>query len=247
MGIVALLLLIAILLWQNIKKATRIKELTKANQVKLRLLSIINHDLRHPIASFISYLQFKAKAPKELTADEVVDFEQKAIEKGKVLLYNIDELLFWCKSQIHECTPQYKVLSVCDLFDDIGIFFGYEERVILSFSSTQELIIRSDENYVKTIMRNLTLNAITASIPKEELNIKWKAVANNGHIIVSITNYGEAITPDQIRVLYDKSHAVDISKGMGLQLIKDLADAIHCKIEVEHTSAGATTFSLIFR
>lgn len=246
-GIGFLILIAGLLVWQNYSRKKTNEELAKANEMKSRFFGILNHDLRSPVAGLISYLQLKTVAPEAVDPKDAALFEQKTMKTAKNLLENMEDLLFWCKDQMQSFTPEFKQVAVSKLFEDTKAFFSYEdENINLLFDNPSDLKIKTDENYVKTIMRNLTSNAIAATSNIEQPVIEWKAYVDKKRVILSITNNGMAIPQEKIEVIYKDNNERNIKEGLGLKIVRDLAISINCEIKIEAGEVNGTTFKLIF-
>jgi signal transduction histidine kinase len=123
---------------------------------------------------------------------------------------------------------------------------------LIHFENSGNIQIITDENYLKIIIRNLTGNAIKALEKTDKPQIIWKAwqepvrCGENKQTFLSITDNGLGGTQDQFKALYDDKEVVGIKTGLGLHLIRDLAKAIACKIEVDSIPNQGTTFTLSF-
>ncbi len=247
-GLALLGIIAGLLLYQNRIRKKANEKLANANEMKARFFGILNHDLRGPVAGLISYLELKKAAPDIISAKDAADFEQKTIDTTQELLYNMESLLFWCKDQMQTFTPEYQPVPVSALFDDTKSFFSYESSVQLIFNPVDNITITTDENYVKTIMRNLTANAIKALEGKEGGKIEWNVIQKDNTIILSITDNGTGISPEKTEILqYGSNKASNIKDGLGLQIIHDLSTTIDCRIEVAASSSEGSAFYLIFK
>jgi signal transduction histidine kinase len=112
--------------------------------------------------------------------------------------------------------------------------------------NTSKISVFTDENFLKTIMRNLTSNAIKALNNKSEGIITWKATLGDNLTVLSITDNGVGAKPEQFRALYDDKAEVGSKSGLGLHLIRDLAKLIKCSIKVNSKPAEGTEILLIF-
>lgn len=246
-GIGLLVILAGVLYWQNELRKKAIKELARANEMKSRFFGILNHDLRRPVAGLISYLQLKTAAPDIINAEDSAAFEKKTMETAKNLLDNMEELLFWCKDQMQTFMPEFRQVYVYKIFDDTKSFFSFDESLNIEFDVSPELKIKTDENYLKTIVRNLTSNAMAAVEGIDNPQIKWYCRSEKNKVILYITNNGGVISEDKINILYDSGNNKNIKEGLGLKIIRDLSISIHCKVEVEtNKDKNETTFKLIF-
>lgn len=140
--------------------------------------------------------------------------------------------------------PQPKKVAINSLFEDTKSHFSSEEKVQISFENKDNIQINTDENYLKTIIRNLTGNAIKALNEIENPTIRWKAWQENETSYLSISDNGKGASDEQFKALYDDKEVVGIKSGLGLHLIRDLAKAIDCKISVDSKVNQGTTFTL---
>jgi len=260
-GISILALLLTLLIWQNnsrkksnkklaeanIKLGETNQELAEANELKSRFFGILNHDLRRPIAGLISYLELKKKSSDIFDKEEQAAFEQKTIDLTQDLLENMEGLLFWCKSQMENFTPVFHEIKVSKLFDDTKSFFNTEREIDFVYRLPSDINIYTDINYLKTIMRNLTSNAIKAVQGVENRYIEWNAYEEENQVILSISNNGPEISQDKIDILYNRSGTENIKDGLGLIIIRDLAKFINCTIKVRSDKDRGTTFHIIFK
>ena len=220
---------------QNKKLEKLNKELDLANKTKAQLFGIINHDLRSPVASLINFLHLQKN--NVLDDSKKLELEAKTMTSANGLLQSMEDLLLWSKGQMEHFRPDIKTVSAQSLFDDIEALYTV---VPVQFSNENNVIFNSDENYLKTIMRNLTGNAIKAVANTPNAIIEWKAFEDNRHNYLSITDNGTGATKETFSPLFGNTTDIGIKNGLGLHLVRELATAIHCKIEVETGDNGTT-------
>ncbi|MCY1240909.1 Sensor protein EvgS [compost metagenome] len=139
--------------------------------------------------------------------------------------------------------PQPKTISVTSLFEDTQKHFS-GEAIQMAFENPENIMLNTDENYLKTIIRNLTGNAIKALAKTKDAIITWKAWQENGQKYLSVSDNGPGGTQEQFKALYDDKEVVGIKTGLGLHLIRDLAKAIDCRIDIKTHPGEGTTFIL---
>ncbi len=158
----------------------------------------------------------------------------------------MEDILLWSKGQMENFKPTFKKIEVSELFNDLSKHFGSEENVEIRFENPKQISLNTDENYLKTIMRNLTGNAIKALKVTENPKVVWNAKEENEKVQLSITDNGPGGSNEKFRALYDDSEVVGIKTGLGLHLIRDLARAINCEIELVSQAGNGTTIILKF-
>jgi len=221
-------------------------ELDQANKTKTRFFSILNHDLRAPVSNLIHFLHLQKENPELLDEENRNRLEDKTISGAENLLTSMEDLLLWSKGQMEHFEPQLKPIFASQIFDDTAKHFSSEELVTISFENPEDIQLFSDENYLKTIVRNLTGNAIKALENTANPKITWKAWSENKTAFLAVTDNGPGISHEQFKALYDDKAVIGIKSGLGLHLIRDLAKAINCEISVDSKTDAGTTFVLKF-
>jgi signal transduction histidine kinase len=100
--------------------------------------------------------------------------------------------------------------------------------------------------YLKTILRNLTSNAIKAVHGRSDGLIEWRAWEEDHHVCLAVTDNGPGISASQRQALFNEEADIGTRHGLGLPLIRDLTAAVHCEIRVDTPAGGGTTFTLLF-
>jgi len=251
----ALVAIIGLLLFkqnQNRKKTNQKlqllnQELDEANKIKARFFSILNHDLRSPVSNLIHFLHLQKENPELIDEEMAARMQTKVITGAENLLSSMEDILLWSKGQMENFKPHFKEVTVNAVFDEIEKHFSGNESIEISFKNPESIVLNTDENYLKTIIRNLTGNAIKALDKTENATIVWKAWQEKGVSYLSITDNGAGGNQEKFKALYDDSEVIGIKSGLGLHLIRDLATAISCKIEVRSKPDFGTTFTIIFK
>ncbi|MES2557374.1 MAG: HAMP domain-containing sensor histidine kinase [Bacteroidota bacterium] len=213
-------------------------ELEQANAVKMRFFSILNHDLRSPVANLIHFLHLQQNSPELLDEASKQRLGNSTLAGAENLLNSMEDMLLWSKGQMENFKPVSTTIAFSDLFNDLKRHFQSEEQVRFEFEMTEPVQVITDENYLKTILRNLTSNALKALAQSENPVIRWKVELRDKHIVCVISDNGPGASKAAFKALYDETEVVGIKTGLGLHLVRDLARAIDCEIEVVTGPAG---------
>ncbi len=219
-------------------------ELDQANKIKTRFFGILNHDLRSPVANLIHFLHLQNDNPELLDEATKKRMQSKTILGAEDLLASMEDILLWSKGQMESFKPQLKPIAVNQLFEDTQKVFSGYQNIKFDYQNLENIVLNTDENYLKTIIRNLTSNAINVFTNTPNPTILWKAYQENGKKYLSITDNGAGGAQEQFKALYDDKEVVGIKTGLGLHLIRDLAKAINCNILVNSKENVGTTIIL---
>ena len=247
-----LLLAIGVLLFRQSQSRKKINttlmvlnnQLDEANKVKARFFGILSHDLRSPIVNLVHFLQLQRDEPQLLTPEQQDSHRQTISESAESLLNTMEAMLLWSKEQMENFKPNMKNVAVEDLFNYLKNLNSSMEPVALSFDYSPGMTLVADENYLRTIMQNLTFNAVRALKDTPGGSVQWKAFRRGEQTILSITDNGPGIAAEQAKTLFEEGIAQNGKHGFGLHIVRDLARAISYKISVESEQGRGTTFTL---
>lgn len=246
-GFIVASILGALLFYQNRLRKKKNEELDEANRTKTRFFNILNHDLRSPVSNLLQFLYIQKETPGLMSEEDKNNIQNETISSTENLLATMEDLLLWSKSQMENFKPNPKNIVVKKLFEEVHLNYSDNlNGVSLQFKNPENIKIFTDKNYLKTIIRNLTSNAIKALANTSDPEIIWKAQKEKEKTVISITDNGPGGTDEKFRALYDDKYVVGIKTGLGLHLVRDMAKAIHCRVIVKTELGKGTTISLIF-
>lgn len=223
---------------QNRKKINRKlmilnAELDKANKTKMQFFGILNHDLRSPVISLINFLHLQKEAPEMLDETTKNRLELQTTKATEQLLEQMEDLLLWSKGQMENFVPSFKNYKVEEIFSDVKKELVWVNDIQISLNCPEEMVVFTDKEYLKTIIRNLISNSVKVLQGKSEAHITCKAWEEDDKIFIEVADNGGGADLEKFRALYDDHTSIGIKKGLGLHVIRDLCKAIHCNIEVK--------------
>ncbi|HTL09248.1 MAG TPA: tetratricopeptide repeat-containing sensor histidine kinase [Chitinophagaceae bacterium] len=219
-------------------------KLNEANKVKAKFFAILSHDLRSPVANLVNFIRLQKREPQLLSVQQAEEREETIVGSAENVLQTMESMLLWSKEQMENFQPQLTTVSVDELFSYLQKAFKNTGDISISYQDNFQLAVITDENYLQTIMYNLTANSIKALKNTTNPCIQWKAYSHEGATVLCISDNGPGISEELIKVIRSETNAVNAKTGFGLHLIRDLARAINCSIRVESVNGKGTTFYL---
>jgi len=236
-----------------IEDLTQTKEkLEKINSEKDKFFSIIAHDLRSPLSSFVGLTK--------ILSEELGNFEQDELQEMLVELRNsssnvyklLENLLEW--SRLQRGFIKFEPESV-DLayFIDQNIALLKEaanlKNIKLSNLIDRKCYIEADPTMLNTIMRNLLSNAIKFTPRNGEVKIGAYPSEDGNYAVIYVQDTGIGIEKENIDKIFSIEHKVnrpgtegEPSSGLGLLLCKEFIEKHQGKIWVESEVGKGTTF-----
>jgi signal transduction histidine kinase len=237
----------------NIKLLKSERALKRANSAKDKFFSIVAHDLKNPFSILFSLSHLLADKYYKLD-DGYKHTIAAAIKSSIASCYElIDNLLLWSKSYSEQRQAIKIKVSLSSTIDKAVRLLkpmAESKSILLETHYLEKPVILSDENALLTVLRNLIVNAVKFSPPRETVKITLKK--ENKHVIVSVTDRGSGISKADQALLFKID--ADVSKispyadkgsGIGLILSKELIKSCGGDISVESAPNKGSTFSII--
>ncbi len=216
-------------------------------EMQNRIISIIAHDVRNPIASLKQIVDFNRN--NDLTdaeAKELMDMAEVHLDGTLDLL---SDLLNWGKMQIASNKLENKPIDLYKMVEDkLSKAYGnasIKNNKLVNLVD-KELIVNSDPNAVCFIIRNLLSNANKFT---ENGIITVYAQREKDKVLISVSDTGVGMDNDVKDSLFDgkgKHTTLGTHKekgsGLGLLFTKDYIDLLGGTISIKSNKGQGTTF-----
>jgi two-component system sensor histidine kinase/response regulator len=227
-------------------------KLEEENKMKDKLLSIISHDLRHPLVntkSILDLINLKLVSPKE-TNELLEQLESQYVRSLSLL----DNLLFWIRGQMKGIKIERGKVNMYNL---INILIEEQRMAIqnkkikLTNDVEKNIDWFAEKEMLKIIFRNLLTNAI--KFTPSEGTISVSSVLNDdiAYIIVKDSGIGmskETLEKVNARQYYSsKGTSNEKGSGFGLMLVRDLIHRHDGELLIESEPGRGSTFVVKFR
>jgi len=236
------------------RKNTYIQEqtqrLNELNKTKNKLISIISHDLRSPVASILSSAQLLQEGYIK-DHQELRGFHQQIYENSASVLHLLENLLSWAKNQQNEIVFQPRKQKVYPVIQhNLGLLSGVagnKDVALKDQAQDSEVEAVFDQEMISTAIRNLISNAIKFTPGGGEVKAGLKDRGDHVEIYVSDTGIG--MKPEEKeRVLKGTSSYTtkgteqEEGSGMGLQVSREFIRQHGADLELDSTPHQGTTF-----
>lgn len=216
------------------RKNTDLEESNKAlailNESKEKLISIIAHDMRSPIASLRTSLDL-VQADVISKAD-FTEIARQLVLQVDHLQESMDNLLHWSLSQLKGITihtevflPAEEIRNTLKLFEENIHLKQLQVNLVIP----EDIQITADINHFKIIFRNILSNAIKYSYTKEAISIEMKRVYDKVRIVIA--DQGMGLSQEQLQAMKDGTISYsergtlnEKGTGLGLMLTREFAE-----------------------
>lgn len=226
------------------------------DQLKNEFLSVAAHELRMPISSIYGYSELLITRDfDDLTRRDILQAIHGLCTSVVEL---INHLLDLARIEA-QCanTFEFEFLPLTQLIketlDDFKVY-GDFRKVEVHYFVDESALIYADKHELKRALINILSNAMKYSPNGQnvELEIRTRNNAENApQIGILVKDKGIGIAPENIPHIFNRFWRADnvsdiIGTGLGMSLVKEIADLHHAEIEVQSELGKGTTVTMWF-
>jgi signal transduction histidine kinase len=255
-----LLLVIGWLIWKNAQHSKRKKlqledALTlvqKRSEEKDRILHIVAHDLRSPIASIMMLSNVIRKADNKEEIDKVLQFMHTACNNSLTL---IAEILGAAESQNNENDVQ-EIIDVDKLVNDSVELLQVKalekkQTFNLQLNNDNAKFFTANREKINRVINNLLINAIKFSSDNKQITVITSGKDKRVQIAVKDNGIGiPERLKDKVFERFTKAKRKgtmgEPTFGLGLSICKEITEYYHGSIWFDSKENEGTTFYLEF-
>jgi len=229
-------------------------KLTELDKMKSDFLSIVSHDFRSPLAS----IMLAARSLMRNEGDDAPkNFNQylKVIEQQSERLITLaEDTLSITRLESGKLTYLFNAVNLERLMMDAAAMVSFSTRHALKFNFEKGLpYARGDQAKLRQVVQNLLSNAVKYSPRGGLIEVSARPLVQD-QILVSISDQGIGIPPEQMDRLFRKFSRVDSEDahrirgtGLGLWISKEIVKAHGGDIWVESQAGKGSVFHFTLR
>lgn len=220
--------------------------LEASNHTKNKLLSILAHDLKEPLASIQGFLELLTEY--KLEEAERLNMEKQLLSRTKDTAYILANVLSWTKGQMEAVQISLKPLALKQsLYSTLKVMEGIakEKGIELRNQIADEICVLGDRDMLQLVIRNLISNAIKFTFPGGDIIVS--AQMHQNECVISVKDNGAGIPTEQQSAIFSPALKPTFGTGnergvgLGLMLCKEFTELQGGKISFEsQTDAGST-------
>lgn len=232
------------------------EELIATNSEKDKFFSIIAHDVRGPLSSFLGLTEILAEDLQSLTLDEIQQMTGTMRNSAANLFDLLGNLLEWARMQRGLITYNPELLTLNEILTESteAIYQAARNKsvdIVVDIPANMKVV--ADKNMLASVVRNLTSNAVKFTNKGGKISIAAKASGNN-FVKISVTDTGIGMKKQMVNDLF----RIDVntsrpgtdgepSTGLGLLLCKDFVEKQGGRIWAESKEGKGSTFNFTLK
>jgi PAS domain S-box-containing protein len=225
-----------------------LRKADEANRTKSRFLAAASHDLRQPLQSISMNLGVLAGRIKASDRKRVLAQARMALDTTNNLL---NALLNITKLESGKVQPEISTFRIRDTLDRV---YNTERRQAQEKQQRFELhncglAVSSDPALLEQLLTNLVANAIRYTPPHGRIVLGCRRLP--GQLRIDVVDNGPGIAPEALGLIFDEYRQLDSTRhegtglGLGLSIVKLLAELLHLKLDVRSVPGRGSCFSVL--
>jgi len=225
------------------------QELEQLNHDKSKLLSIISHDLRGPLASIQTYLEMLNRM--NLDVEKRNKVQQQLLEQTRSTTAMLNNLVTWSKGQMHGMKVHPKAFNLVSTLEEIVKVhdpIAQHKGIAIAIHKNTDEKVYADPDLVTIALRNLINNAI--KFTRNQGNVDIYTDSDGDFVVVKIVDNGVGIKKEEAAKLFSGSPTVtygtnnEKGMGLGIMLAKEYIETNGGHITVASEYGKGTTFEV---
>ncbi|MDO4526058.1 MAG: ATP-binding protein [Bacteroidales bacterium] len=227
---------------------TKIALDAELSEEKMRFFTDISHEIRTPLTLISAPIEKLSSSPT-LTDDEqkLVGVMRKNTQRMTKM---IDQLLDFSKFSSHHIELNLNKFKISDIFESLSKIFqtkSQEKNITLSFANNVgDAPVVADYDKMETVMINLVSNAM--KFTPVDGNIIVGAASDGSNLVLTVTDNGCGIDKKELSSIFNRfmtnSHNMELGKGIGLSIVKEIVDKHGGKITVDSEKGKGSKFTV---
>lgn len=231
-------------------------ELERASRLKDEFLANVSHELRTPLNTILILSETLYEGTYGAVNDRQLQALTDVMEGGRHLLALINDILDLSKIEAGKMDLQFSVVNIADvcraalrLVRELAIQKKQDLLLLLS-ADTQTLW--ADEQRLKQMLVNLLSNAVKFTAEGGRISLQARLDATAGEVRFIVHDTGIGIAPDRLQYLFQPFSQLDSTlsrkyggTGLGLALVRRLAELHGGRVEVQSDAQTGTRFTIV--
>lgn len=240
----------------NIIKITELriknKSLHYLSETQKTVISILAHDVRNPLASIKSIIEFKQSDILDAgAATEMIEMVSDHLDNT---INMVDNVVRWGELQMKFARFNYTDFNLHELVESVFTsesLNAYTKNNTLINNVFIETLVNSDMQAVEFVLRNLVSNANKYT---QNGFITVSMTYIDKHMVIEVTDTGIGMNNERAEKLLSSAKSDHKStpgtsnekgSGLGLLLVREFIDRLNGKITVKSEPGAGTSFKMV--
>jgi protein-histidine pros-kinase len=219
----------------------------RANKANTAFLAAASHDLRQPVQALALLNGALRRTVSDELALEMIQSQQNSLDAMTNLLNSLLDISRLDSGKVEPEFEDFRVQRLVDRLFSESARQARQKGLQFEADTCEQVVIRSDPNLLGEIVQNFISNAIRYT---HSGAVQLTCRPDDGDLWIDVTDTGIGIDPAQLNEIFIEFHQVrnpgleTEGFGLGLAIVRRLADLLGHRITVQSAVGEGSTFSV---
>jgi signal transduction histidine kinase len=211
---------------------------------KRQFLAFTSHELRSPLTVILANLDLLRR---DLTPEEHMLSVEEAMEEARRMRRLVNDLLLLAEKDSTRVVARTPMRLDSLIEETVAAIVRQDETHNVRVAVEGPVMVEGDAERLMQVVRNLVENALMHTPAGTVVEVRLAQAHGCAHITVA--DNGPGIAPEHLPYLWDRFYRVDKARsrvkdstGLGLPIVKYVAEAHGGSVSVSSTPGQGTTF-----
>ncbi len=228
-----------------VRRARQLEQ--ERRRVRFEFISVLAHELKSPLAALEGFVEMLRSGPSSHALDRM---EARICGMRKLINDLLDLTALESGHRERELNDE-NLRDIAEATVEAHLAMASGKKVSVAITGDNICRLRCDRGEMEMLMGNLLTNAIKYNVEGGSVSVNLASPPNSVEIAVSDTGIGIAeenrgkLFGEFSRIKNSRTRSVEGS-GLGLSIVKKIADMYGAKTEVESSEGKGSTFRITF-
>ena len=253
--VVALLLILVVLLARNaIQRKKQNEKLTRLNNTKNHLFSVVTHDIKTPLLAQEQILELICKHIDDMPLEDLKEYLFTLKSSTQELKVKTINVIGWVKGMIGDTQSQAEPFNICEMAETVMHSLAFEigrKQLKVTNAIPKDWMGNDDPKIIEMVLQNILSNAVKYSFADGE--IRLEAEDGGERYLVKVIDHGKGIEKEKLGKLLKmmtssaEGTSGELGTGIGLFVSQQMMERNGGTIAIESEEGKGTMVTLSIR
>ncbi len=210
----------------------------------------VSHELRTPVSVIL--LESENTLARQKIPEEMEEPIKTITRQARKMKATIEDMLLYGRLERNMEKYPFETIDLSELVSEVAEDMGYlsQNHITLTADIDEGVCISGNSQLLERLLQNLIMNAYQYGKMNGHIQVSLKKEKNT--IILSVEDDGQGIPEEDQQKIFERFYRGKNAQnrngnGLGLSIVKKIADLHHGTIEVESSPGKGSIFNVKFQ
>ena len=253
-AVALLLVLLVVLVYDAIQRKKRNEILTRLNNTKDQLFTVVSHDIKTPVLSQEKILDLTCEHINDMSHEELKESLVALKSSTKELKAKMINVVNWVKDMLGDTDSHTEPFNLSEMADKVVQGQAFEiglKSLKVTNAIPKEWIGNDNIQIIEMVLQNILSNAVKYSFANGEINLE--AEDDGEHYLLKVIDHGKGIGKEKLSKLMKmmtsstEGTSGEMGTGIGLFVSQQMMARNGGTITIESEESLGTTVTMSIR